>query len=158
MRRKLLIALLVSVAAWALAMTLLSYLSTKPTTLGAADGQFAPCPNKPNCVCSQSTDEHAIEPLRAQGDPDAAWKRLGEVLATWPRTRVVTMTDSYLHAECTSALFRFVDDLECVLDRGAGVIHVRSASRAGHSDLGVNRRRVELLRRALADPAPPPQD
>jgi uncharacterized protein (DUF1499 family) len=62
------------------------------------------------------------------------------------RVRIVTATDHYLHAECSSALFGFVDDLECLLDAEAGVIHLRSAARMGYSDLGVNRRRIETLR------------
>jgi uncharacterized protein (DUF1499 family) len=76
-------------------------------------------------------------------------QRLLQVLSAWPRTRVITSTPDYLHAECRSLLFRFVDDVEVVLDRTAGVIHCRSASRAGHSDLGVNRRRLEAIRVAL---------
>ena len=151
MTRTILIVLLVSVAAWALIMTLLSQLAKKPTTLGADACQLAPCPSAPNCVCSQGADEaHAIEPLRYEGTATEAWGRLRDLLADSPRTTVVTATDRYLHAECTSLIFRFVDDLEFLLDADAGVIHVRSASRAGRSDLGVNRRRVEALRQALA--------
>src|SRR5206468_84351 len=92
---------------------------------------------------------HAVEPLRFTDDPEEAWQRLKAVLASLPRTRIVAATDGYLHAECTSRVFRFVDDLECLLDRDAKLIHVRSASRAGRSDLGVNRRRVEAIRRAF---------
>jgi uncharacterized protein (DUF1499 family) len=87
--------------------------------------------------------------LRFSGGAEEAWGRLGALLTAWPRTRVVTATGSYVHAECHSRIFRFVDDVEFLLDRAAGVIHVRSASRAGHSDLGVNRARVEALRRAF---------
>src|SRR5262249_27541182 len=143
MTRTILIVLLISVAAWGLLMALLSQLARKPGNLGVHDGRLAECPGTPNCISSQATDEgHRIEPLRFERDPDVAWKRVREIVAAWPRTRVVTAADGYLHAECTSLVFRFVDDLECLLDRDANVIHVRSASRAGHSDLGVNRRRV----------------
>ncbi len=159
MARTILIVVLIAVAAWALIMALLSQLAHKPDNLGAHDGRLADCPGTPNCVSSQAADEaHRTEPLHFDGDADVAWARVREAVAAWPRTRVVTATDGYLHAECTSFLFRFVDDLECLLDRDAKVIHVRSASRAGRSDFGVNRRRVERLRQALTDTAPAPRD
>jgi len=65
------------------------------------------------------------------------------------RVRIVTAGETYLHAEFTSAVFRFVDDVEFLLDDAEKVVHVRSASRVGHSDLGVNRKRVEALREAF---------
>jgi uncharacterized protein (DUF1499 family) len=68
-----------------------------------------------------------------------------------PRTAVLTRTDEFLHAECTSRIFRFVDDLELQLRSAEGVIAVGSASRLGRGDMGVNRRRVESLRAALAE-------
>ncbi len=112
-----------------------------------------PCPDKPNCVSSQTPAgdaQHAIGPLRFNGDANAAWAHLRRALAAMPRTKIVEDTGDYLHAEATSLIFRFVDDLECTLDRANGVIHVRSASRVGHGDLGVNRRRVENLRIRMA--------
>ena len=65
----------------------------------------------------------------------------------------MTTTETYLHAEFKSAVFRFVDDVEFFADEGAGVIQVRSAARVGNSDLGVNRKRLETIR-ALGS-APP---
>lgn len=112
--------------------------------------ELKPCPDKPNCVCSKATDaRHAIEPLRLAAPAHEAWRALLDVLASWPRIRLVEQNDNYLHAEARSLIFRFVDDLECLMDAGAGVIHVRSASRTGHGDMGVNRKRVEALRGAL---------
>src|SRR5687768_16649921 len=109
MTRTILIVLLGSVAAWALLMALLSRFARKPEGLGIRDGRLADCPGAPNCVSSQAGDEaHQVEPLRFEGDPDQAWARVREAVASWPRTRVVTMEDGYLHAECTSLLFRFV--------------------------------------------------
>jgi uncharacterized protein (DUF1499 family) len=129
---------------------LLSLLARKPAHLGATDGKLAPCPDSPNCVCSQATDDgHRIEPLPYQGDPAEVMARLRAVVVSLPRSHVVTETDTYLHVECTSRLFRFVDDVEFLLDREARVIHCRSASRSGHSDLGVNRRRIEEIRRTF---------
>jgi len=66
------------------------------------------------------------------------------------RTQIVSVSDDYLHAEFTSAIFRFVDDVECLIDAANQTIHIRSASRVGYWDLGANRRRVERLRGLLA--------
>jgi uncharacterized protein (DUF1499 family) len=131
-------------------LALLSFLSRRPDTLGVHDGRLAPCPSLPNCVCTRDSDtEHALDPLTFEDAPPEAWARLQTVLASWPRTRIVTATDSYLHAECTSLLFCFVDDVEFLLDPEGKRIHFRSASRAGRSDLGVNRRRMEAIRQAF---------
>jgi uncharacterized protein (DUF1499 family) len=141
-----------TLAGWAVTMTALSLLARRPDDLGVQDGRLAPCSRYPNCVSSQAEDaSHAIEPLAFTGSPEAAWQRLKEVLAAWPRTRVVQETDGYLHAECKTFLFRFVDDVEFVLDRKAKVIHFRSAARIGAGDLGTNRRRMEAIRRAFGD-------
>ena len=112
------------------------------------DGRLSPCPASPNCVCSQDDDvAHQIEPLRFVGAPREAWPRLATVLTQLPRARIVTNDSTYLHVEFTTPLLRFVDDVEFLLDETAAVIHVRSASRVGHSDLGANRTRVETIRR-----------
>jgi uncharacterized protein (DUF1499 family) len=133
-------------------LALLSILSRRPDNLGVHDGRLAPCPASPNCVCTRDADPgHSLEPLTFADSPAEAWARLQSVLASWPRTQVVTATETYLHAECTSLLFRFVDDVEFLLDSEAKVIHFRSASRAGRSDLGVNRRRMEEIRQAFSD-------
>jgi uncharacterized protein (DUF1499 family) len=144
----LLITLLV-VLGWAATMYLLAFLAKRPVNLGVRDGELAPCPETPNCVCTQAWDEHAIEPIYFQVTPDEAWRRLRQVLADRPRTRIVGEESNYLRVECTSLLFRFVDDVEFLLDRQAGVIHFRSASRIGRSDLGANRRRMEEIRQAF---------
>ena len=110
--------------------------------------RLAPCPDRPNCVCSRDDAplRHRVEPLAVAGDPAAAFTRLGSLLAAAPRTVIVTATPDYLHAACRTRL-GFVDDLECRLCPTEHVIHVRSASRLGYSDFGVNRARVEALRR-----------
>jgi uncharacterized protein (DUF1499 family) len=143
----LLVIVLVIFVGWVATMSLLSYLAKRPGNLGVQDGKLAACPATPNCVCSQATDDHAIDPLPFTGDPDRTWRQLRQVLDGQPRTRIVREEGDYLHAECTSMMFRFVDDVEFLLDREEHVIHFRSASRAGRSDLGVNRRRMEEIRR-----------
>ena len=123
-------------------------LGKSPSNIGVRDGKLAPCPRSPNCVSSQSGDkEHFIEPLKYGGPLTEAVDRLLGVLGSMKRVRVVTRTERYIHAEFTSAVFRFVDDAEFSFDDTAKVIHVRSASRVGRSDMGVNRKRVEEIRR-----------
>jgi uncharacterized protein (DUF1499 family) len=80
---------------------------------------------------------------------EAAWRMISETVKTLPRTEIKEAGDRYLRAECTSLVFRFVDDLELELRPGDEIIAVRSASRKGYSDFGVNRRRVEDLRESL---------
>jgi len=117
---------------------------------GVVDGKLAPCPNSPNGVCSQDArPAHSIAPLTYTGPWPAARQKLLAVIRSMPRSRVVTEQGDYIHAEFTSAVFGFVDDVEFRVDAAAHVIHVRSAARAGYSDLGVNRRRVEKLRGML---------
>ncbi len=109
----------------------------------------APCPATPNCVSSGDAADHAhfVPPLRYRDARDEARTRLLTILHTMPRTRVVEDRAGYLRAECVSRVWRFVDDVECWFDEREPLIHVRSASRTGHSDLGVNRRRVEHIRK-----------
>lgn len=121
-----------------------------PPDLGVSDGRLAPCPDRPNCVSSQSADpRHAIEPFRIRKSPKAAMIDLRTVIEGMEGARVVAVFEKYLHAEFRSALLRFVDDVEFVVDEARGVIHVRSASRLGYSDFGVNRKRLESIRLAF---------
>jgi uncharacterized protein (DUF1499 family) len=127
----------------------LSLTAGRPDNLGPQAGKLAPCPATPNCVSSQAEDEeHRAEPLRFTGTSGEAWARLVRAVTGMPRVTVVTADDHYLHAEFRSAFFRFTDDVEFLLDADDQVIHFRSASRVGHSDLGVNRRRIEAIRAA----------
>lgn len=108
-----------------------------------------PCPASPNCVSSDEAGSHAIAPFKLKATPSGAWDALRRALADIPRVKIVQDSGSYLHAEFTSRLLRFVDDVELELRPDAGIIAVRSASRLGYSDFGVNRKRVEDLRRRL---------
>lgn len=143
-------ALVIALAVAAALLLAVVLLSWQRPALGPVDGRLRDCPDSPNCVCSfQSDPVHGIEPLRVAGDAATAWQRLLEAIEQQPLTRIVTRSDQYLHVEFTTPWLRFVDDVEFLRDDAAGVIHVRSASRVGRSDLGVNRRRVESLRAAL---------
>lgn len=122
---------------------------TPPASLGLAGGQLRPCPATPNCVSSQAQDDAArVPPLRYTGSADQAWRNLREVVVA-RGGRIVTQQENYLHATFVTPLLRFVDDVEFLLDTPAGVIQVRSASRVGRSDFGVNRKRVEAIRAGL---------
>jgi uncharacterized protein (DUF1499 family) len=116
----------------------------------AVEGKLAPCPNTPNCVCSQDArPAHSIAPLTYTGPWPAAHQKLLAVIRSMPRSHVVTEQEDYIHAEFASAVFGFVDDVEFIVDAAAHIIHVRSAARVGYFDLGVNRRRVEDIRGKL---------
>lgn len=146
-RRDLLVCAAVGCAVWLIA----GCGGRQPEHVGL--GPLAACPPTPNCVSSQAAaDSDAfVAPFVVTAAPEAAWAATVDVVAGWPRTRVVASTPDALHAESKSALLRFVDDLELRLDAARARIDVRSASRLGRSDLGVNRRRVEALRAALAE-------
>ena len=115
-----------------------------------ADGdimQIAPCPKKPNCVSSLDKDPgHGVEPLRHDKLKHEAVSLLRSIIKSMPRSKIVRSTPQYLRAEFRSAIFGFVDDVELLVGETPGMIHVRSASRVGYWDLGVNRRRVEKIR------------
>jgi len=124
-----------------------------PEDLGVEGGMLGGCPESPNCVSSaspSSDEQHGIAPFAIRGDGQAAWAALVGAVETLPRTEIVRNESGYLQAVQTSALMRYNDDFEFLLDLGAGVIHVRSASRVGYGDMGVNRDRIETVRSALA--------
>ncbi len=120
--------------------------------LGVDNGHLSSCPASNNCVVSQNADpKHAIDPIAYHVDRNAARETLLKVLGVVPRTEVIEQTDNYIHATSKSRIFKFVDDVEFYFPPNESVIHLRSASRIGESDLGVNRRRVEQIRLALRD-------
>ncbi len=122
------------------------------SSLGLNNGHLSSCPASDNCVVSQNADsKHAIDPIPYHVDRNAAKETLLKVLTVVPRTEVIEDTDNYIHALSKSRIFKFVDDVEFYFPPHESVIHVRSASRVGESDLGVNRRRLEQIRLALKD-------
>ena len=129
-----------------------------PTDLGLKNGQLKPPANSPNSVSSQAS-LHASHPFRAYadiaplaytGDGAAAFARAVAIVEAMPGTTVVEEKPGYVYAQCQTRWLKFTDDLELALDASARVIHVRSASRIGRGDLGVNRARVEVIRAAMA--------
>lgn len=123
---------------------------TLSTATQASEKQLPPCPSSPNCVSSLAADEdHFIAPFKIAGNVEQAWAALKIALLGQSRTVITSETGDMLHAEATSLVFRFVDDIDAILDTDAKVIHIRSASRTGYGDFGVNRKRVENLRSRL---------
>jgi len=126
---------------------------SRPDNLGVKEGRLAPCPKSPNCVISQGNEdaEHAIAPLTFDSDRASAVEKLRQVVEAQEGSNIIEQTDTYLYAEFSSKLMGFVDDVEFYFSpTEPGTIHVRSASRLGQSDLGVNRKRIEAIRTALA--------
>ncbi|NVK43374.1 MAG: DUF1499 domain-containing protein [Oceanospirillaceae bacterium] len=123
-----------------------------PETLGLQDGRLAPCPGTPNCVGSEypQHDSH-IEALRFDDAPAEAWQRLQRTVRE-DGGHIEQLNERYLWATWRSRLFRFVDDVEFRLEPERRRIEVRSASRIGHWDLGVNRERIERLRARFRHP------
>ncbi|HSS75735.1 MAG TPA: DUF1499 domain-containing protein [Thermoanaerobaculia bacterium] len=112
--------------------------------------RLAPCPRTPNCVSTQAASgRQQMDPIPYSGSLAESRAKLIEVLRNYPRTRIVREEPEYLKAECRSAFFHFVDDVEFVFDDAAKKIHFRSASRLGRSDFGVNRKRMEEITAAF---------
>lgn len=138
-------------------MALLKLAGRRPDDLGVQDdGRLRPCrPGAGNCVCSQhgldarDPGPHHIQAFRFEGRGADAMTRLLAVLLQQPRCNLVTNSSNYIHAEFSSARLGFVDDAEFLLSESESVIHVRSASRLGIGDLGVNRARLDDLREAF---------
>ena len=125
-----------------------------PVNLGVSDGRLTPCPGSPNCVSSQANAaDQRVEPLYYAGEPAVARARLLETLNGMERAQIVRVDEHYLHTEFRSAVLGFVDDVEFLFSP-PGVIQVRSASRTGYYDFGVNRERVEAIRVRFTPVAP----
>lgn len=114
--------------------------------LGIFNGRLGPCPDRPNCICSEcETNGSYIEPLAFTSDTENAWNNARAAVQDIGGN-IQKETDGYLWATFTSRVFRFVDDLELRMDITNRIIHMRSASRVGYSDLGANKKRVQKLR------------
>lgn len=118
--------------------------------LGVQDGKLAPCPDKPNCVSTQSTDEkNKMDSFSYSGTEAETIAKLKDILLNRKRTKIVKEEANYIRAEEKSKLFKFVDDIEFYLDETSKTVHFRSASRIGYSDFGVNRKRMEEIKHSF---------
>jgi uncharacterized protein (DUF1499 family) len=136
----------------ALTFILTACSANQTTKTGGTDDRLSPCPKSPNCVSSLSEDEsHYVAPLAYETTLEEAREKLILIINSMKRSEIVTAETNYIHAIFKSALFRFVDDVEFSFDDQRKVIDVRSASRTGYSDLGVNRKRVEEIRKRFVN-------
>jgi uncharacterized protein (DUF1499 family) len=121
----------------------------RPDNIGLKDGRLAPPKRSPNSVSSQADPadaEHYIAPIPFKGDAAAAMAAVRKAVEGMEGSTVIRQEGGYLYAEYRTKVMRFVDDVEFQFDAAAGLIHVRSTSRLGRRDFGVNRARVEALR------------
>ncbi len=129
----------------------LGYQSRSGSAAGLVAGRLSPCPQTPNCICSEfeADSSHYVEAMPL-GDADnkksmAAIKQLVEQMGG----SIQVQTAEYMAARFTSSIFRYVDDFEVRLDQENGLIHLRSASRVGRGDLGANLKRIEQFKQGL---------
>lgn len=113
------------------------------------NNSLEPCPDKPNCVSSLAIGEHAVEPFELIAKSNFDIQKLVSLIQLSDKKVSVIHDDNRIHAEFTSRLFGFVDDMDLVINLEQNLIHIRSASRTGYYDFGVNKRRVENLRSVL---------
>jgi uncharacterized protein (DUF1499 family) len=128
---------------------LFKFSGRRPQNLGVKNGKLASCPSSPNCVSSQvpKTDTtHYVAPFPYKGKPALAIGQLKAIVQMLPRTQIITESNNYLYVEFESRLLGYVDDVEFFVDSQEQKVHVRSASRLGESDFGVNRSRIETIR------------
>ena len=135
-------------------VVLMLLISCKAELPAAVPGHLQVCPSSPNCVSSEAYSGdathfiEALQPPAGQAMPNDAMVRLRTIVAGLPRATSGGGGPTWFTVTFSSRIFGFVDDVELRVDGAAGVVHVRSASRTGHGDLGVNRERVEALRAA----------
>ena len=119
----------------------------RPHNLGLKNNMLLPCPKSPNCVLSQASDpKHQIQPIHYSTPVETAKERLNKVILSMDGTRIITQDEVYWHAEFTTRWLRFIDDVEFYFHESEALIHLRSASRSGYWDLGVNRKRTKEIR------------
>ncbi|MEM7309142.1 MAG: DUF1499 domain-containing protein [Planctomycetota bacterium] len=123
-----------------------SIASQAPVEVGLVGGQLRPCPSPARCVNSNADEGATVPPFPYLGDPDESFQALVALVADDPNAELITVERDYAHAVYRTPVLRFADDLELKLEREQDAIHVRSSSRVGYSDLGMNHRRVEDLR------------
>ncbi len=120
--------------------------------IGLVENGLRPCPDKPNCVTSMDGDEaHSIAPILYITGREAARNKIKRLVSDMDRTQIITDRHDYIHVVFISKVMRFKDDVEFWFPEKGNSIHIRSASRLGYSDLGVNRKRVEEIRKRFLE-------
>ena len=131
-----------------LAVSIISSCAGKtPATIG----KFSDCPDKPNCVSTKSINKKVyIDPIKYTGSRDDAKRLLISAILSYGSSKIQKDQDAFVHVEFVSEIFGFVDDVEFYFSK-PGIIDFRSASRIGYSDLGINRNRMESIRKKFND-------
>ena len=137
-------------------LAMLSFFGPDAPELGVSNGRLSECPGSPNCVCSMTElEDFAMEPIPfsdSANSPEDELSRLKQIIAgEFPRSNLLSSEDNYLRYEFRSFVFRFVDDVEFLAVPEEKLIHFRSASRVGKSDLGQNRRRMERIKQLMSN-------
>ena len=136
--------------AWLVLILIIKISSPRPPSIGLTNNKFTPCPTSPNCVSSMAPpgdQSHYVTPLSFK-DKDLIKSQILE-LKELNGYSLISHENNYFYFECTTLLMRYTDDLEILIVPEQNLIHIRSASRLGHSDLGANRKRVEFIRKQL---------
>lgn len=122
--------------------------SMKPVSIGIVNGRLSAMPDSPNAVSSQTDiPDKYVEPIKVSVDPETVLKRIEVILREMGNNHIITRGENYIHAVFVTSIMRFHDDVEFLVDSDSGVIHFRSASRVGYSDMGANRKRYEKFRK-----------
>ena len=121
-------------------------------SLGVREGKLRPCPDRPNCVSTQSERRrHAMTPLPYLQTLEVSREKILSIIKGIKRAKIIKYTETYIHAEFKTSLWHFVDDVEFFLDENARVVHFRSSSRFGYYDFGLNRRRMKEISEKYLD-------
>ena len=136
-------------------LAMLSFFGPDAPALGVSNGRLSECPGSPNCVSSMTEmEDFAMEPIPfsdSANSPEDEMSRLKQIIAEeFPRSNLISSEDNYLRYEFSTLVFRFVDDVEFLIVPEEKLIHFRSASRVGKSDLGQNRKRMKKIRRLMS--------
>jgi uncharacterized protein (DUF1499 family) len=136
------------IAAVIVLFIVLGVLSRSGKAPGLVDGRLSSCPATPNCICSEQRGDglQYIDPVIIPDNSTVATVDMLKAVIHEMGGSLQAESDEYLAATFSSAIFGFVDDMEIRIDATQNMIHVRSASRVGHSDMGVNRQRAELFK------------
>ncbi len=146
--KKALIILILIIIAIPILLVILGRISKSGKAEGVVNGTLLKCPDKPNCVCSEQKEDtdHYIDPIILSRENIADTLNILKEAIQESGGVIQIETDTYLSAIFTSPVFGFTDDFEARVDSTQNVIHIRSASRVGHSDLGANKKRTESLK------------
>lgn len=131
-----------------------SFNNKLPDGLGVTDGLLKVCSKSPNCISTQAESNdtiHYIEPIIFVGEPKDTQLLIESYMLTQERGRIVASSFGYVHFEVKSKLIGYIDDVEFYFPEADSVVHIRSASRVGYSDMGVNRERVRKIHNLLVD-------